>query len=221
MTGNFKHSPLLEYNLKQVEVDGKRFYDVEGELFPSVTTVLSSLSKKGILEWRERVGEEAANKITRAATSRGTKVHTMCEDYVANKPDYKNNRMPTTIELFNQIKPYLDNNLEEVYAIEGSLYSKKLKAAGKCDLICRMHGVNCIVDYKTSTKPKTEEYIENYFLQETAYAMMVEEMYKLPIFYIITLIAVEEGNLQFFVKRPHDYEDKVLNIFQAYHANMK
>lgn len=215
----FEHLPFDRIELKSREVDGKRFYAVDDELYPSVTTVLSQLSKDGIKEWRARVGKDAADKITRTAASRGTKLHFMCEDYVNNKEDYHKDRMPTTIDLFKQIKTYLDNNLEAVYAVEASLYSMKLRAAGKCDLICRMHGVNCIVDYKSSSSLKKEEWIENYFLQETAYSIMVEELYQIPIYYIITLIATEEGTLQFFVKRPSDYVDKVYNIFNLYHSN--
>jgi genome maintenance exonuclease 1 len=215
----FKHLPFDRIELTSIEKNGKRFYDVNGDLFPSVTTVLSSLSKDGINEWRARVGEEKAERIKNSAAARGTKLHLMCEDYVDNKEDFMKGRMPTTVDLFKQIQPYLDENLESVYAIEASLYSKKLRAAGKCDLICRMHGVNCIVDYKTSTSLKKEEWIESYFLQETAYAMMVEELYQIPIYYIITLIATEEGSLQFFVKQPIDYVNKVINTFNVYHSN--
>jgi genome maintenance exonuclease 1 len=215
----FKHLPFDRIELTSIEKNGKRFYDVNGDLFPSVTTVLSSLSKDGINEWRARVGEEKAERIKNSAAARGTKLHLMCEDYVDNKEDFMKGRMPTTVDLFKQIQPYLDENLESVYAIEASLYSKKLRAAGKCDLICRMHGVNCIVDYKTSTSLKKEEWIESYFLQETAYAMMVEELYQIPIYYIITLIATEEGTLQFFVKQPIDYVDKVINTFNVYYSN--
>jgi len=152
----FTHLPFKTIELQSTEIDGKRFYKVDDENYPSVTTVLSSFKKQGLLEWRQRVGKEAADKITRQAASRGTKLHHMCEDYVNNKDDYLKGRMPTTVDLFKQIKGYLDENLEAVYAVEGSLYCKKLKAAGKCDLICRMHGVNCIVDYKTSTSLKKE-----------------------------------------------------------------
>ncbi|NBW57428.1 exonuclease [bacterium] len=222
MIGNkktFVHDFIESKEISSTEIDGKRYYNVDGELYPSVTTVLSSYGKKGITEWRERVGEEAANKITRAAADRGTKVHNMCEDYVANKEDYKKGKMPTTIDLFNKIKPYLDDNLEKVYGIENGLYSKTLRAAGRCDLICRMHGVNCVVDYKTSTKLKKEEWIENYFLQETAYSIMINELYGMHIFYIITLIAVEEEPLQVFIKRPEDYRDKVYDLFNLYHLN--
>jgi len=220
MTGKvFVHEPLPIVNLHAVETDGKRFYDVDGELYPSVTTVLSSFTKQGIIEWRNRVGEEEANRVTKAATSRGTKVHLMCEDYVANKPDYKKDRMPTTVELFNQIKPYLDANVNKVYSIEGGLYSKVLKSAGRCDLICQVNGENAIIDYKTSSKHKPEDWIKNYFLQETAYAMMVYELHNISIKKIITLIATEEQGLQVVEKKPKDYINEVLTLFKLYHLS--
>lgn len=216
----FKHTPLDPIQLTTQEVNGKRYYLVDGELYPSVTTVLSSLNKEGLMEWRKRVGEEEANKRTRVAASRGTKLHNMCEDYINNKPDLYKDRMPSTIDLFKKVKTYLDENIEEVYSVEGGLYSKKLRAAGRCDLVCRMHGVNCIVDYKTSNSPKKEDWIQNYFLQETAYSMMVEELYNLHIFYIITIIAVEDSPLpQIFIRKPQEYSKKVEDIFNLYHIN--
>lgn len=216
----FKHSPLPVIELVSQEINGKRFYNVDGELFPSVTTVLSSFTKQGILEWRKRVGEEAANKKTRIAASRGTKLHNMCEDYLNNKEDVYSNRMPSTIDLFKKVKTYLDENIETVYSVEGGLYSKELRTAGRCDLVCRMHGVDCVVDFKTSETPKKEEWIENYFLQETAYAMMVQELYGKYIHYIITIIAAEEqAEPQIFIKKPQDYTDKVKTLFSLYHSN--
>lgn len=216
----FDFLPFEKKELTSVEKDNKRFYEVDGEFYPSVTTVISSFGNESLNQWRSRVGKESADKITRTAASRGTKLHLMCEDYVNNKDDFMEGRMPSTVDLFKQIKRYLDDNLEAVYAIEAPLYSKTLKAAGKCDLICRMHGVNCIVDYKTSTNLKKEEWIEKYFFQETAYAIMVEELYQIPIYYIITLIATEEGELQYFVKRPVDYVTKVQELFNIYHTNL-
>ena len=217
----FKHTPLEVFELESTEVNGKRFYKVEEDLFPSVTTVLSSFEKEGIKQWEQRVGQTEANKIKNYSSRRGTQLHLMCEDYVMNQEQYKVGRMPSTIELFKQIQPYLDNYMESVYNIEIPLHSKELKAAGRCDLLCRMHRVNCIVDYKTSTKPKKEEWIENYFLQTTEYAMMVEEMYDLPIFYNIVLIAVEEGGPQVFIKKPSMYKDKVINLFHSYNHMQK
>jgi ATP-dependent exoDNAse (exonuclease V) beta subunit len=215
----FIHHPLEVTELDAQMIDGKRFYKVDNDLYPSVTSVLSSLSKEGIDEWVKRVGTEEANKVKNQAASRGTKVHLMCEDYVANKPDILKGRMPDTIPLFRQIQPWLDENIESVYNIEIPLYSKRLRSAGRCDLIAKVKGYGtCIIDYKTSGKPKEEHWITNYFYQETAYSIMMEEMYNIQIDHIITLIAVEHQQLQVFIKSPNEYTKKVFEVFDTYHV---
>lgn len=218
MNKKFNHDLLPIVELKQVNEDGKRFYVTpQGNKYPSVTTVLGdSMDKSGLMEWAQRVGKDNAERIKTQAATRGTKLHTLCEDYVLNKEDIFKNKMPSTISLFKQIQPYLDNYLNKVHGVEIPLYSDVLKAAGRCDLVCRMHDQYAIVDYKTSSKPKKEEWIENYFLQLTTYAMMVEEQYNIIPHYIIVLIAVEDDNLQFFVKSPNSYKQKVKDIFLNY-----
>lgn len=214
----FLHNNLKPIDISEKYVDGKRFYCTpEGNIYPSVTTVLSSVSDKtGLIEWQNRVGTEKAEIIKSQAARRGTNLHKICEDYVLNKDDYLKDHMPSSVSLFKQIQPYLDSNLESVYGVELPLYSDYLKTAGRCDLLCRMHGVNVVVDYKTSSKPKKEEWIENYFLQLSTYSMMIEERHNIHVSYIIVLIAVEDDNLQFFVKNPKKYISQVENIFLNY-----
>jgi len=218
MNKKFKHNFFNTVNLVETYKDGKRFYKTpNNKLYPSVTTVLSqSMDKTGLYEWVKRVGKEEANKIKVSAASRGTKVHKICEDYVLNSEEFLKDQMPLNISLFKQIQPYLDDYLTEVYGVEIPLYSDFLATAGRCDLVCKMHDCYTIVDYKTSSKPKKEEWIENYFLQLTTYAMMVEEMYNVPIKYIVVLIAVENDNLQYFVKNPSHYKSKVTEIFRNF-----
>jgi len=216
----FIHNPLPVQELTSIEKDGKRFYLVEGEEYPSVTTVLSSYKSKSIAEWRERVGASTAEKITRQATTRGTAVHQLCEDYVNNKENYTSKAMPANVSLFKQIKDFLDDKLQSVYNLEIPLHSKVLKAAGRCDMLGRIDDKICIVDYKTSSKIKKEEWIEGYFLQTTAYSMMVEEMYDLKIDRIVVVIAVEEENApQIFIKSPDEYRSETINLFKLYHTN--
>ena len=134
----FEHKPLPRLEIPRTEIDGKRYYVTpNGDKYRSVTTILSHLSKDGIQKWRNKIGEEEANKISTKASTRGTKLHTMMEDYVANIEDFALNKMPTTTSLFLDIQPYVDNNLEEVYGIEYPLYSDRLRAAGTTDLICK------------------------------------------------------------------------------------
>lgn len=217
-TKKFLHEPLGAVELTETYIDGKRFYETpEGNKYPSVTTVLSnSLDKSGLKEWADRVGHEQAEIIKRTAASRGTKLHKLCEDYVLNKDDFLKGHMPLTVSLFKQIQPYLDENVSKVYGVEIPLYSDTLKTAGRCDLVCRFHDCYAIVDYKTSSRPKKEEWIESYFLQLTTYAMMVEERFNVRVPYIVVLIAVEDDNLQYFVKSSRTYRDKVTEIFRNY-----
>ncbi len=213
----FEHDLLPQVELNTTSINGKRFYVTpEGNIYPSVTTVLSSLSKQGIVDWENKVGKEQADMIRNQAANRGTNVHAICEDYVHNKDDYLKGHMPSNISLFKQIQPYLDEHVDKIYGIEIPLYSHTLKTAGRCDLYCRMHGVNTIADFKTSTREKSEAWIENYFLQTTAYAMMVNEQYNMHVHYICVLIAVEDGTLQYFVKSPDSYRDKVTELFRNY-----
>lgn len=209
-----------------VNIDGKRYYKTpDGQYYPSVTTVTSSFKKSYIEEWKKRVGEEEARRVSRKATTRGTALHSMCENYLANKPEYKRGQMPTILELFNKIKPTMDEHIDMIYGIELALFSHELKTAGRTDLFCRFMGLNTILDFKTSNRPKKEEDIEDYFVQATTYAMMVEEMYAdvKPIFIpqIAIVIAVEEAGSpgQLFIKQTTSYRSKARKLFADYHEN--
>ena len=213
----FVHKPLARLEIPRTEIDGKRYYITpSGDKYRSVTTILSQLSIDGIKAWREKVGEEEANKISGKASRRGTKLHTMMEDYVANVEDFALDKMPTTTSLFLDIQPYVDLNVEEVYGIEYPLYSDRLRAAGTSDLICKYNGKYTILDYKTSGKRKKEQWIENYFIQSTAYALMCKERYDLDIEQIVILIAVDGDLPQVFVKDPNDYVKRTIEVFDTY-----
>ena len=213
-TKEFFHSPVHLDDLQTTEVDGKRHYLTPEGVFPSVTTVLSrKTSKQSLDEWRARVGEEEANRIMKLATDRGTAVHNICENYILNK-EYRRGVMPTDMHTFLQIKPYLDLNVGSVYAVEAPLYSSRLKTAGRTDLLAGWQGVNSIIDFKTSKRPKKEEYIENYFIQATCYSLMAEERTALKFPQIVIVIAVDHEDPQVFVKDRNQYVDRVLEIFQ-------
>lgn len=147
----------------------------------------------------------------------------MCEDYLNNIDGYKRSRMPTTLSLFNSIKDTIDENVEVVYGIEMALFSHRLKTAGRTDVFCRFQGLNTILDFKTSTREKKQEWIQNYFVQATTYAIMVEEMYKdyrsITIPQIAIVIAVEDGEVpyQLFVRKTNDFREQVYETFDLYH----
>jgi genome maintenance exonuclease 1 len=185
-----------------------RFYHFEKKRYPSITTVLSRTSdKKWLNEWKKNVGEDQANTIVRRAARRGSSLHLICEHYLLNYERYDLGSNPVTTYLFNQIKEYIDNNITSVYGIELPLFSNSLNVAGTCDILCTLNGVNTIVDFKTSAKPKDKEWIEDYFLQATAYSIMAEEMYGKEFNQVCIIITTETGEPQFFIEQPLNYKD--------------
>lgn len=223
-----KTFPLEEFpaiDLDSTYIEGKRYYRTPtGNLYPSVTTCLSATKDQSFLvEWRQRVGEKEAERVSRRATTRGTGMHQICEDYVRGLDDYIGKAMPVAVELFHNIKPVIDENVEIVYGNEIALFSDTLKTAGRTDLFCRFQGLYTIADYKTSSKEKKKDWIEDYFIQSTAYAIMIEEMYKhitpIHIPQIAIIIALEEGESkhQLFVEKTSNWRDKVRARFAQYH----
>ena len=224
----FERQDLPQIDLDSTTINGKRYYwTPDGALYPSVTTVLGSNQEKkaGLDRWRKKVGEAEANRISRRASDRGTQLHQICEDYLLNKENYLGKHMPLHIELFSHIRPVLDENVEVVYGNELALFSHTLKTAGRSDMFCRFMGVNTIVDFKSATTNKREDWIEDYFLQSTAYAIMLEEVYKevkpIAIPQIAIIIAVEEGEnkYQLFTKQTSEYREKVKQTFGQYFEN--
>ena len=149
------------------------------------------------MEWRNRVGEEEANAISKRASTRGNKCHKLCELYLENKSISKYSDDPLSMGLFYQIKPYLDS-INNIHALESSLCSNVLKLAGRVDCIAEYKGELAIIDFKTSTKEKREEWIHDYFAQETAYAIMFQELTGLMPKKLVTIIACETGTPQVF-----------------------
>ena len=209
----------LEFqDLKTIQnEDGKRWYVTPGgNKYPSVTTVLSHFKKKGINEWRKRIGEEAANKITRQASRRGTNVHFLCEDYLNNKPAFKDKHVLSNISLFNDIKSFLDDNISKVYAQECPLYSDYLGLAGRTDCVAVWKNKLSIIDFKTSSKPKKREWIEDYFMQCSGYAVMFEERTKIPVANIVVLIAVENEGPQIFEDKRDNHVNNLIKQIKVY-----
>ena len=202
----FIHKKGFEYqNLKTKNINGKRHYVTPDGNYPSVTTVTSLAIKDGIKEWREKVGEKEANKIAGQAARRGTKVHKICENYLNNIEINYEDIEPINHFLFKQIKPILDIRLGEIYGLECALYSDYLRVAGRVDLVGEWEGKVSIIDFKTASKRKRRDWITNYFMQESAYAVMFEERYDVPVSQIVTIIAVEADEPQLFVEKRDDW----------------
>ena len=185
--------------LKSVTTDSGRYYTTpDGNEYKSVTTLISHFTKKKILEWRRRVGEEEANRISARASSRGTSMHSMIEDYLNNRlveEQYKDKVLP--LMLFKLLKPVLDN-INNIHSLEGSLYSDILKLAGRVDCIAEYNGELAIIDFKSSTTEKERGWIDHYFVQACAYAMMYFERTGVKVKKLVILISCEDGGVQVF-----------------------
>ena len=177
----FVHEPIdLGYNdLTAQSLNNSRIYNTPDGDYPSVTTVLSILSEAAIQEWRKRVGEEEANRISGRASSRGTKVHSIIEDYLNGKDTTE--YLPHIRQSLSNLKPILDTRIGRIFGLEVPLYSRHLGLAGRCDAVAEFDGVVSIIDWKTSRYPKKKSQISNYFCQMAAYAIMFEERTGLPV----------------------------------------
>lgn len=215
-TKYFKHEEVFNrFELEVESEDGVRYYKTPmGDKYRSVTTILSELTKKDIQKWRERVGEETATKISTQASRRGTKLHSIVERYINNEDNFLAEEAPVYGDMFNSIKSILDDNVGVVYGQEFCLYSDYLKTAGRCDLFCTFKGFNTVVDIKTSSKPKRAEWIGNYFMQATAYAMMIGERFNINVPKIAIVMAVENGEPLLFVENTRDWINKTAKVFR-------
>ena len=214
----FKHEPIdIGYDDLKCETkkSGRKYLDPEGNEYPSITTVLSILSQEAIQAWRQRVGEEEANRISRQASTRGTKVHTILEKYVDNDPDYIKDEMPHNIQTFKDIQPIIDKSLTKVYAQEVPLYSKHLGVAGRVDCVGQWNNIDSVIDWKTSRKLKKKEWISGYFMQAAAYAVMWEERTNKPIKQLVVCIAGDEGP-QVFVEDRDNWTEELINTINEY-----
>ena len=208
----FNHVPVKLPELETTTINQKRFYVTpQKNYYPSITTVLSIRKKEGLMEWRKRVGNDVANYVARTASARGTKVHHMCEDYLNNQhiewpekwKEHEKDFLPWC--LFGQLRNKVLGNIDEIYAQECSLYSDKYRVAGRVDCIAKYNGELSIIDFKTSTKERSDEWNENYYIQGSAYAEMFTELTGIDTNQIVILVVTEDGTVQEFIKSKNDY----------------
>ena len=188
----FNHVKLDLPQLERETIDGVRYYKVpdDEELLKlvSITSITSHFNREIFVKWRKRIGEEEAEKITKAATSRG--------------PDF----------LFKVAKPAL-KRINNIYALEGSLYSQFLGIAGTVDCIAEFDGELSIIDFKTSKKPKPREWIDNYFVQCCAYACMLHELTGLSVKKFVIIMSCENGEVEVYEERD---KEKYIRLLTQY-----
>ena len=204
----------LQDNMTRVQEDGKRLYvPPEGQKYPSVTTVTGLLTRDHIKLWRKRVGEEVANKISTGAARRGTRMHSLFEQYLRQEEEIVfDNVMEQS--MFNAVQPLLDEILP--IGLEAFMWSDSLQMAGQVDCVGVFEDELCIIDFKTSAKYKEDYMADPWFHQMTAYAIMVEELTGEVVESIHAIVGVDGGGCQLFSADPREYVDKLYDLRNRY-----
>ena len=216
MMKTFNHVGNDLKDLKTENIEGKRYYVTpKGNKYVSITSLLGNLSKQSIIEWRRRVGEAEANKISRQASSRGTRVHNICESYIQNQVGILEGELPDAIEMFNSIVPLLDR-IDNIHVVEGALYSDELGLAGRTDLIAEFDGNLSVIDYKTSRKPKNWEMCHAYFMQGAFYAHAYEELTGTALNNIVIIMAVENDEPLLFRETKNRWMSPLRQVITKY-----
>ena len=205
---------------KGKRIDGFRFYQIDGKNYPSITTVLGVQKKEGLEKWRKAVGEEAANWEMGRAARRGKATHTLVEQYLKGETPAIRDVLP--LGLFRLMKPYLDQ-IDNVQLSEVIMYSHKLTIAGQVDCIADYNGKLSVIDFKTANKERKEDWIENYYIQTCAYAIMYEELFGKRIEQLVILMAGEDGTMRSFIRDKKDFEPKLeesIKYFYKYYEKL-
>jgi genome maintenance exonuclease 1 len=199
---NFIHENHLgDLELSKKETNGIRLYNLpDGRWVPSITSVTSFYNRQIFADWRKRIGIEEANRITKKATARGTDFHEAAQAYLENRNLVWEDYLPATKFMFHHATPYLDK-INNIHAIERTLYSEYYGLAGRVDCIAEYDGELAVIDFKTSEKIKPEKWLENYFVQEMFYAAAYYELTEIPVKKLITIMVTPGGEVKVFDKR--------------------
>lgn len=184
--------------LERISTPDARLYKTpSGRAYPSVTTVTGLHSAKGIAQWRARVGEEEANRISARASARGTRIHSLCENYLRGDPCEPD---IFDAEMFGQIKYWLED-INNIHCLETPLYSDFLEVAGTVDCIGEFQGKLSVIDFKTSSKVKDRDDIHAYFMQTAAYAVAFEERTGIPIGRLVIIMGIDNDDSRIFIEK--------------------
>ena len=207
----FNHVEIDYPSLTREMIDGVRYYDTpDGQKLVSITSVISHYNREKFREWRARVGNDEANRITKQATSRGTDMHTLVEHHLKNEKLPK--VQPLSEFLFKQAKPDLAK-IDNIHAIEQSLFSKELGIAGSVDCIAEYDGELAVIDFKTSKQPKPEAWVQGYYVQCAAYACMLYEMTGIMVKKFVIIMSCEDGQVEIY----EQYDKrKYINLLSEY-----
>jgi len=214
----------LQYNHKKIELkkqptlierNNKHFYETpDGKTYPSITTKLSKTKDySGLNIWRTRVGPDVATHIMQQAGIIGTATHLAIENYLNNTTSDDKLLLPKAH--LENIKPLL-HKINNIHFTEVALFSDEMQTAGTCDCIAEYNGILSIIDFKTSRKKKQNAWIQDYFLQVTAYAKMYYEMSGIEIKQGVVLITGEDGSLGEHIIETDDYTTSLNEKLEVY-----
>lgn len=210
----FEHAELTLPKLKRLTIDGIRYYKIEDsaelKTFISVTSITSNYSKEKIQEWKNRVGEEEANRVIKYATTLGTQYHALVESYFKNETVPE--KSPMAMFLFANARKIL-NRIGKIFIVENPLYSPYWELAGTPDMIAEFDGVLSVIDHKTSEFPKKEEWIEGYFVQCFAYAMMYAELFGVMPKQLVIIMSCQNGEVVTYIKKDLSVYVKILRKY--------
>jgi len=191
-------------DLKRLNEGQVRYYQVDDTtVYPSITSIISFINRKKFASWRARVGNEAANRKCKKATTRGTKFHRVAEEYFLNG-DYmslEEYQIPLIQLMFKAVKPHFDDRFDNIYHQETKMLSHKLCLAGTVDMICEVDGELSVVDFKTGESEKPVEWLEDYFVQLVAYWAMYSENTGLVPKKLVVCLVGENGDVQIVERR--------------------
>ena len=215
----FTHKPIdLGYKdlICETLETGRTYMTPKGKKYPSITTVLAILSENDIRAWRQRVGEEEANRISRCACERGESVHKSAERFINNELLEAKNFLPHIWHTFSTIRPIIEQRIDNIILQECPLFSDHLGLAGRVDLIAEFDGVRSIIDIKTSKRVKEKDDINSYFMQESAYAIMFEERTGMPITNIVTIMAIDDNEPKVFKEHRDNWVKPLQDVIKEY-----
>ena len=202
--------------IKQVNIDGVRYYDTPDGTLISITSLLKNFTPQGILDWRESVGEEVANEVMSAAADRGSKVHKIIENCLSNKSenDLVGNYGDLAARMFSQMVPALDK-IDRIRALEKGLYSTRFGIDGRVDCIAEYDKELTVIDFKTSTR-KRDERNETHLVQASFYSLAWEERTGEKVNQIAILTTTEDGELDVYRDDPSKHVGRLEEMIEEY-----
>ena len=202
--------------IKQIDVNGVRYYDTPDGILNSITTLLKNFTPQAILDWREDVGEEVANEVMWAAADRGSKVHKIIENCLSNKPenDLVGNYGKLAARMFSQMVPALDK-IDRIRALEKGLYSTRFGIAGRVDCIAEYDKELTVIDFKTATR-KRDERNETHLVQASFYSLAWEERTGEKVNQIAILTTTEDGELDVYRDNPLNHVERLEEMIVEY-----